>query len=112
MVGFVCTMFNALTWKVARKLKVKGPNTKYPKAAPRKKKNETQNMINCVPFNSFGLSAGFTKRQNSQKIYGNAANMPPINAMEKLLKNWPPNVVVCMLMFTGGRQSLLPRLSL
>src|SRR4030095_14732 len=102
-------MFNALTWKLARKLKVKGPSIKYPKAEPRKKKNETQKITKRVPFNSLGFNAGFTKRQNSQKIYGNAAINPPTKAIEKLPKNCPPNVVVCMLILNGGRQSESPK---
>ena len=45
-------------WKLAKKLKVNGPNTKNPKAAPKKKKKETQKIMKRVFFNSFSFKAG------------------------------------------------------
>ena len=48
-------------WKLAKKLKVKGPKTKKPNAAPKKKKKETQNIIKRVFLTSFSFKAGFMK---------------------------------------------------
>ena len=74
-------------WNPAKKLKVKGPKSKKPKAAPRKKKKETNKIMNLVFFNSFSFKAGFTKDQNCQNIKGNAIIIPPINAILIALKN-------------------------
>ncbi len=60
----VVMTFFVPNWKLAKKLKVKGPSIKKPKAAPKKKKKDTQKIINLVFLNSFSFNAGLMKDQN------------------------------------------------
>ena len=60
----VVITFLVPNWKLAKKLNVKGPSIKNPNAAPKKKKKETQKIMNLVFFNSFSFNAGLIKAQN------------------------------------------------
>src|ERR1043165_2897093 len=87
---------------------MKGVRIKYPNATPRKNKNETQKIIPLVLFTSFAERAGFTNRQNSQNIYGNAIIKPPTNAMVNVVMNWSVMAVAKNCAFTPPMQSELP----
>ncbi len=60
----VVITFFVPNWKLAKKLKVNGPSIKNPNAAPKKKKKETQKIMNLVFLNSFSFKAGLIKDQN------------------------------------------------